>query len=127
MGANIEDRPTAYFVTVPRTTCDLHKPHLLEQERPYTIVSRISLSEIDYKNFITDMRADRQFLRDHAHLCAGKIMKCLYICQNKGQDGVLVVPDSQDYSGYVKWAAYITEKAVYAYLYETVAMEDNGV
>lgn len=61
---------TAYFVKHPRTIYDLQKPHLLNQERPYQIVSRVTLAAIDYENFITDMVADRQYIEDASPLCA---------------------------------------------------------
>ena len=53
---------TAYFIKYPRVIDDLKKPHLINQERPYEIVEQLVLAEIDYENFITDMRADRQFI-----------------------------------------------------------------
>lgn len=98
---------TAYFIKYPRVIDDLKKPHLIKQERPYEIVRQFVLAEIDYENFITDMRADRQFIEDAAEFCAeGDLIKCLYVrCHNKA-DGVLVVPENKSY---VKWAAYLTE------------------
>ena len=41
------------------------RPHPIEKERPYRIVTEIQLPAIDYENFITDMLADRQFIEDH--------------------------------------------------------------
>ena len=71
---------TAYFIKYPRVIDDLKKPHLINQERPYEIVEQLVLAEIDYENFITDMRADRRFIEDAAEFCAeGDVIKCLYV------------------------------------------------
>ena len=98
---------TAYFIKYPRVIDDLKKPHLINQERPYEIVEQLVLAEIDYENFITDMRADRQFIEDAAEFCAeGDVIKCLYVRRRNKADGILVVPENKSY---VKWAAYLTE------------------
>ena len=49
----------AYFVERPRRLEDLQRPHLIERERPYSIVTAVQLPKIDYENFVTDMLADR--------------------------------------------------------------------
>lgn len=97
----------AYFVKYPRAIEGLTRPHLISDERPYEIVRTITLAAIDYENFITDMKADRQFIEDAAELCAeGEVMKCLLVQHCGKCDGVLVVPE---YKSYVKWAAYVAE------------------
>lgn len=98
---------TAYFIKYPRVIDDLKKPHLINQERPYEIVEQLVLAEIDYENFITDMRADRRFIEDAAEFCAeGDVIKCLYVRRRNKAGGILVVPENKSY---VKWAAYLTE------------------
>ena len=52
-------RGYAYFVERPRRLEDLLRPHLIERERPYSIVTAVQLPKIDYENFVTDMLADR--------------------------------------------------------------------
>ena len=44
----------AYFVERPRRLEDLQRPHLIERERPYSIVTAVQLPQIDYENFVTD-------------------------------------------------------------------------
>lgn len=85
----------AYFVECPRTIDDLLQPHPVELEMPYEIVKMVSLSWIDYENFITDMIADRQFLEDKANLCSkdGDVIRCILIKPHRGNRGVLVVPE----------------------------------
>lgn len=99
----------AYFVRYPRRIDDLRKPHLADREQPYKIVKTVTLSAIDFENFITDMAADRQFIEDNAALCTnGEPMKCLLVKQRGKPGGVLVIPDTPQYKAYVKLAAYIT-------------------
>ncbi len=94
----------AYFVRHPRQIEDLMKPHRIEQEQPYEIVKEIILLRIDYENFTTDMRADRQFIEDHASLCAdGAVKKCLFIRMRNHHEGILIIPEK---GCYVKCAAY---------------------
>ena len=90
----------AYFVERPRRIEDLMVPHLIEQERPYRIVTEVQLPAIDYEDFITDMLADRQFIEDHSRRCKkGEVWDCLLV-RRKGQpDGVLVMPEGNCYVG----------------------------
>ena len=100
----------AFFVIFPRTLEDLFKPHLTDHERLYEVVETVTLSAIDYENFINDMVADRQFIEDNADICAaGESMKCILVRPCGKHEGVLVVPDTPSYKAYVKWAAYITD------------------
>ena len=97
------EKEIGFFAEGPRTIEDLSRPHTLEQERPFEIVKTISLSVIDYENFITDMKADRQFIEDHSTLCAqGEIWKCLLVRQRGSTSGVLVMPKAERFVG---WAA----------------------
>lgn len=100
---------TAYFVKYPSRKEDLLRPHLLEDRRAYEIVKTINLRAIDYKNFITDLRIEREYLEDNASLCSedsAGVCHCILVKQQEGSDGVLVVPDA---CGYVIWAAYLHE------------------
>jgi len=90
----------AYFVERPRRIEDLMVPHLIEQERPYRIVTEIQLPAIDYENFITDMLADRQFIEDHGRRCKkGKVWACLLVRRRGQPDGVLVMPEDGCFVG----------------------------
>ena len=94
----------AYFVERPRRIEDLMVPHLIEQERPYRIVTEIQLPAIDYENFIADMLAGRQFIEDHGRrFKKGEVWDCLLVRRRGQPDGVLVMPED---SCFVAWAAY---------------------
>ena len=96
-------RGVAYFAEGPRIIGDLSRPHLIEQEQPFEIVKTIFLARIEYENFITDMKADRQFLEDYFHLCArGETWRCLLVRSRGSTGGVLVMPDRGRFVG---WAA----------------------
>jgi hypothetical protein len=100
-------RGTAYFIKTPSRIEDLRRPHLSEEENTYEIAAEVAISQIDYGNFITDLRVERQFLEDKADLCGvdkDDVWHCLLIRQCGGGDGVLVMPDK---NGYVIWAAYL--------------------
>ncbi len=97
----------AYFVKHPRVIEDLLKPHPVDAELPYEVVCRVTLVAIDYENFVTDMRTDRQFIEDSAGLCAdGEIMKCMLVGRRGRAGGILVVPEDK---AFVKFAAYSAE------------------
>lgn len=95
---------TAYFVTRPRIIEDLYAIHLTESEEPFEIVKEVTLSVTDYKNFVTDMLADRAFLDgfDVEGICP---KQCVLVKQ-RGKDAgaVLVVPTKE---GHVSAASYI--------------------
>ena len=113
----MEKTGQAYFVHRPRKLKDLFRIHALDQERPYAVTKTITLPLIDYENFITDMRADRQYLKDYAEYCSkinfvGRVVgaagddtwKCLLIKRRGHRDGVLVIPGHECW---VDWAAYL--------------------
>ena len=84
----------AIFVAHPRTVDDLTVPHPIGRARPFEIVKTVTLSKIDYENFVTDMLADRQFIEDYSALCTqSKAVKCLFVRQRGRSDGVLVAPE----------------------------------
>ena len=101
---------TAYFVRRPSRMEDLTVLHLVEKERPFEVVKTVKLAKIDYENFITDMLADRQFIEDHAPLCAkGEVWRCILVQQRGRSDGVLVMPEDGCFVG---WAAYYQERGL---------------
>lgn len=103
----MEENKKAFFVRRPRIAEDLCVPHLVEHEWAYEIVKTISLSGMDYKNFITDMLADRQFIEDNGELCTwGDPCKCILVKANGKKDGILVVPEKGCFVG---WAACLFE------------------
>ncbi len=85
----------AYFVRRPRTIDDLYRPHLIESERLFEVVKVVTLANIDFENFVTDMLVDRQFLEDYSSLCSrsGPVIRCLLVRSRRKDTGVLVVPD----------------------------------
>lgn len=96
----------AYFVERPRRREDLIAPHLIEKERPYRIVNEVTLSAMDYENFISDMLADRQFIEDYGRSCKrAEVWDCLLVRCRKYPDGVLLMPEQ---GCFVAWAAYYT-------------------
>ena len=101
----MKNKGIALFIYKPRRIEDLRRPHKLEEETAYEVVKTISLSSIEYENFITDMLADRQFIEENAVLCGeGTAFRCLLVRQRGDRDGILVVPELKTY---VKWAAYM--------------------
>ncbi len=100
----------AFFAERPRTAEDLCQPHAIKQEQTFEIVKTILLSGIDYENFITDMRADRQFIEDNAAPCAqGDVWKCIFVRQKGRESGILVMPTDRCFVG---WAAYLRDPDV---------------
>lgn len=94
----------AYFVNRPRTIFDLNVPHLADCEHEYEIVRTISLSGLDYDNFIWDMLADRDFIEVNHTLCSGGDVYLCLLVRAKGQkNGILVVPYN---TCFIELAAY---------------------
>ena len=101
---------SAYFVKYPRRMEDLQRLHVSTDERPYNVIKIVTLSAIDYENFITDMGADRQFLEDTAMLFKRlETRGCILVRQRGRRDGVLVIPDLPERPQYVQWAAYLAK------------------
>jgi hypothetical protein len=97
----------AYFVKYPSRIENLLRPHLLTDQKPYVVVRTVTLAHIDYKNFITDMTAERRFLEVCAPLCRARpdgALACVLVKQRSRKGGVLAVPDAL---GFVVWAAYL--------------------
>jgi hypothetical protein len=102
---------TAYFVHQPARISDLRRPHLKQDERPFTIAKHIRLPVIDYVNFITDLYADRPFIEENRHLCRVDergVWHCLLVTQldSTSCGGILVMPGGKVYP---KWCAYISK------------------
>lgn len=103
----INELPTAYFVRDPFTLEDLTRPHFLHQRKGYKVEARVELSVIEYKNFITDLCADRPFIEKHKDVSRvdyDGVWHCLFVKQKGRQEGVLVMSEGHDYP---KWAAFI--------------------
>ena len=103
----MEKKGMAYFVSDPCRIEDLRVLHPVDKEQPFEVIKTVKLARIDYKNFITDMVADRQFIEDNAALCSkGGTWRCLLVQQRGHMDGVLLMPEDGCYVG---WAAYYSE------------------
>ena len=99
----------AYFVQLPSRVDDLHRLHLLTDRVPYVVVTVVTLSRIDYENFITDMTVERDYLEKRAHLCRPRPhgpFRGILVRQRGRTDGVVVLPDP---AGFVLWAAYLSD------------------
>ncbi len=100
-------KETAYFVNRSRILENLKAPHFAETEEPYEIIKEVTLSKIDYENFVTDMLADRKFL-DGYDVVGASPKQCILIQQRGEQTaGVLVVPTTD---GHVQSAAFVAAK-----------------
>ena len=99
--------PTAHFVSMSFRLEDLRRPHLVKHQKPYVIEKTVQLAKIDYENFITDLCVDRWFIEENAKLCRiddDDVWHCIFVQQQGRTDGVLVMPEGQDFP---KWAAYL--------------------
>ena len=94
---------TAFFVAYPRMIEELMTVEKRGMRAEYEIVKTISLTGIDYENFITDMVADRWFLEEDSPLSGSPTVRCLLVKQRNKDGGVLVVPEN----GRVKLAALL--------------------
>ncbi len=103
-------KPTkqAYFINKPRILTDLISPHFTSDERAFEIAKRIDLRPIDYENFVTDLRVEREYIENSAHISEKQsdVFNCLFISKSGNNDGVLVVPDK---NGFVESAAFFEE------------------
>ena len=102
-GERMEGR--AWFRRRPGILAELRGPYPLEEERPYRVAAVVTLGDMDFQNFITDLYADRDFLEEHANLCAmGEVWNCLLVRCPGEKTGVLVMPEEGRFVG---WAAAI--------------------
>jgi hypothetical protein len=106
MAYKVGDNGKAYFFHKPFSLDDLRVPHRMEQESYYDIKAVVTLPEIEYENFITDMTQWREFIEQHGKLCNSKddVWSCIFVHQVGKTDGVLVQTDGYDYPRY---AAYL--------------------
>lgn len=81
----------AYFVYRPRTVADLNLKNPSGKWEEYRIVKTISLNEIDYENFTSDLLADRQLIDDNSILCK-EPGDCLLIRGKQKPTELLVIP-----------------------------------
>ena len=96
----------AWFVRRPGHISQLRTVHPLDGERSYRVVAEVTLGDMDFENFITDLYADRGFLEEYAHLCSaeGDTWSCILVRCPDYRDAVLVVPEEGRFVG---WAAFI--------------------
>ena len=89
----------------PRLIHELRRLHRADEERAFSIVHTVYLSELDYENFCMDLLVDRSYIRENAQMCfENGSLGCLLITTNNRGDGVLVLP--HEGTGFVKYAAY---------------------
>lgn len=81
----------AFFVFRPRRAEDLTVRNPEGKWMEYRIVKTITLNRVDYENFITDLLADRQFIKDAAVLCKN-LGDCLLVTTRTHQPGLLIIP-----------------------------------
>ena len=94
----------AWFVRRPRDLEALRALHPLDGERPYRVAAELFLEEMDFRNFLTDLYADRDFLERYAFLCAaGDEPVCLLVRCEGDRNGILTVPGKD---GFIEWAAW---------------------
>lgn len=104
--------PAAFFVEHPRRIDDLRRPFPLESSKPYIIEKTITLAEIDYENFITDLYADRWFVDKYTDKCRvdeNGVWHCILVKQKIKADGILVMSDGHVFP---KWSAYLSNTEV---------------
>lgn len=94
-------REKAWFVFEPRRVEDLALGRCKGKWIEYNVVKTLCLNKVDYKNFSTDLLADRQFIEDNAALCQ-KPGDCLLITTRRHTGEILVIPW---HSCYIRYAA----------------------
>ena len=95
----------AWFVRRPGILAELRAVHPLDEERPYRVAAEVTLGDMDFQNFITDLYADREFIEENAHLCGmeGETWACLLVRCPGVRDGVLVMPEEGCFVGWAAW------------------------
>lgn len=95
----------AVFINRPRVLSDLmiYSTHL--EEKPYTVVKRIFLNQIDFENLTSDLLVERDYIDYYSNLCSNQPEnnKCLLITPWYDNTGLLVIPGD---NGHIKQAAY---------------------
>ena len=98
---------TAFFVMNPTSVEELKESHTKPEETPYVVVKEVTISSEEFKDFTSNFKVDRDFLKDNSSICEeGYIMYCLCVHCSDMQEKILVVADVGK-SAMVKWAAYI--------------------
>ena len=99
----------AWFVRRPRDLEALRALHPLDGERPFRVAAELFLEEMEFRNFLTDLYADRDFLERYASLCSGdEPMTCLLVRCEGDRNGILAVPGKD---GFIEWAAWSETEA----------------
>ena len=94
----------AWFVRRPGRMEELRALHPLDGEKPYRVAAEVTLEDMDFRNFITDLYADRTFLEEYAHLCtAGEVWDCILVRCPGDRNGVLVLPEDGCFVGWAAW------------------------
>lgn len=100
---------TAYFLCDARRIDDVEEFRKKGNKKrltakPYIVEKVITLSEIDYQNFTTDLLADRHFIEDNISLMFvdnNNVWHCLLVVQaGKPETGILVESKKNDFPKY---------------------------
>ena len=96
----------AWFVRRPGILAELRAVHPLDGEKAYRVAAEVTLGDMEFQNFITDLYADRGFIEENAHLChpGEETWSCLLVRCPGEETGVLVMPEEGRFVG---WAAVI--------------------
>lgn len=101
-GTHMEGR--AWFVRRPARLEDLQAIHPLDEERPCRAVAEVTLGDMDFQNFITDLYADRAFVEEYAPLCSeGEVWNCILVRCRGDRNGILVMPEAGCFVGWAAW------------------------
>ncbi len=106
----ISELNTAYFVKDPFRLEDLTRPHFMHQRKAFAVEATVELSPLEYKNFVTDLCADRPFIEKHMDISRVDyegVWHCILVKRKSQPGGVLVMSEGHDYP---KWAAYIQDE-----------------
>ena len=79
----------AHFTEKPKTYFDLSKPHLIEEENTYIVKVRVCLRPIEYKNFLTDMLVNREYIERASVYCNSQNdrLECVLISKIGSKEG----------------------------------------
>jgi hypothetical protein len=93
----------ALFTRKPRVLGEVDVLAAVENLKPIKVEKTIILTEDDYRNFITDMTVERQFLKRYNALCKiddEGIWHCLLVVLQGSQAGILVMADKDGFPDY---------------------------
>lgn len=95
----------AVFISRPRVLSDLMIYSTQNKEKPFTVVKRIFLNQMDFENLTSDLLVERDYIDYYADLCKDQKegTDCLLITPWYDNTGLLIIPGD---NGYIKQAAY---------------------